>query len=80
MSYHGPISLANIVHNERIFPEYIQHEVSGHNLAQALLDWLDHPDKLEQLATKLARTRALLMGNERSSAEIMLETIRGCYE
>lgn len=80
VNYKGPISLANIVHEEQIFPELLQDEVSGHNLATRLLRWIDCPEVLGILKQKLARTRELLTGDVIPSHEIMAKIIRGAYD
>ncbi len=79
VNYQGPISLANIVHEEMIYPELLQDEVSAHNLATKLLNWIDHPEALSTLKQKLAKTRDLLTGDVTPSHQIMAEVIRGAY-
>lgn len=79
VNYDGPISLANIVHEEHLFPELLQDEVSGHNLAQRLLQWIDRPDTLKELKIQLSKTRQLLTGGVTPSHQLMAEVIRGAY-
>ena len=80
VNYEGAISLANIVHEEMVFPELTQDHVSAYNLSRALLKWIDDTQELIKLKDKLAQTRDLLTGDIIPSHEVMAKIIRRAYE
>jgi len=41
--------LPNVLAKQEIVPEFIQDNATPNNLAQALLDFLDHPEKMQQI-------------------------------
>jgi lipid-A-disaccharide synthase len=46
------IGLPNLLAGERIVPEFIQNDATPENLCNALLDYLDHPEKMDSLKEK----------------------------
>lgn len=80
VNYQGAISLANIVQGSEVYPELLQDEVSSFNLANKLLVWIENPEYLRQTREKLARTHALLSGDEVPAWKIMAQTIGRSYE
>ena len=75
--YHGLVSLANIVHGRKIFPEFIQGEVNGLNILRVLKLWLTKREVYERMREQLALTAGLLDGEEESVAPYMGRVIRG---
>lgn len=63
LSYDGPVSLANIVHNERIFPELIQNDLSAFNIDRELNKWLNSETQYNQDKDKLAKTLEIISGD-----------------
>lgn len=63
LSYDGPISLANIVHQEKVFPELIQNEFSSFNIGKSIDDWLGDEKKYNEVKEKLSRTMDLVGGD-----------------
>ena len=76
-NYKGFFSLANIIHQEKIFPEFIQESCSSYNLAKALKNWLTDKDTYQKVKQKLTSTANLLDGEEKVGdymAEVILRT------
>ena len=76
------ISMPNLILDRQVFPEFLQNQVTGQQLARQALDWLNEPDRLDQVRSELSRLRSLL-GQEtasRRSAEIIVEDIRSLPE
>lgn len=73
ISYRGPISLANIVHEEMVFPEYIQSKANKYNLYNTLHAWLSDSNLISKKMEKLLKTPELIAGDD----EIVLEKMKG---
>lgn len=46
------VGLPNILCRDFVVPELLQDQATPENLAQAVLDWLDHPERMEDLKQK----------------------------
>lgn len=46
------IGLPNLLADERLVPEFIQNNVTPENLSRAILDFLDHPAKMDSIAKR----------------------------
>lgn len=46
------IALPNLLANEKLVPEFIQNDATPENMSAALLDYLDHPEKVVRLEEK----------------------------
>lgn len=77
ISYRGPISLANIVHEEMLFPELIQDEVQPNILARRILTWLTSEAEYERIKTKLRLTHDKISGESFNLPEYMTKVILG---
>ncbi len=73
LSYDGPISLANIVHEERVFPELIQNEFSSFNIEQKMNKWINDKDSYNRVKEKLSHTLDLIGGNAESVGSIIYQ-------
>lgn len=58
--YDGPVSLANIVHQENVFPELIQNKVSAFNIAREIEHWIKADEERKDLVKKLVETKNVL--------------------
>ncbi|HTA30146.1 MAG TPA: lipid-A-disaccharide synthase [Candidatus Cybelea sp.] len=56
------LSMPNILANEPLFPEFIQHQATAANLARAALELLANHDRRAEIQSKLARVIATLGG------------------
>jgi lipid-A-disaccharide synthase len=66
------ISQPNLLAGGALVPEFVQEQASPGNLADALADWLEHPDKVADLQRDFARIHEALRrgGAELAAAEI----------
>ena len=76
LSYDGPISLANIVHQEKIFPELIQNECSAFAINKELEEWISDEEKYIQTKEKLAQTLDLIGGDSENVGNIIFELMK----
>lgn len=79
IKYKGFISLANIVHQESLFPELIQNQASAYNMASALRTWLTSRKEYEKIKTKLKQTMKLIDKSETDIPEMMGKVIKESY-
>jgi lipid-A-disaccharide synthase len=77
ISYEGPISLTNIVHNEMVYPEYIQHEANRYNLSRHLKNWIFDNDLYNSKCNLLETTKSKLFGEDFNVADYMASIIEG---
>jgi lipid-A-disaccharide synthase len=75
IDYDGPISLANIVHEEMVFPELIQEQATPYNINKALECWLQDEGQYIKTKEKLIKTKDLLTGELNSVGEYMAQVI-----
>lgn len=78
--YDGPISLTNITHQKRLFPELIQHRADRYNIVKHLKHWINNPEAYDQLAEELSKTKGMLSGEDFSVSEYMSGVIQSSYE
>lgn len=76
LDYDGPISLANIVHEEMVFPELVQEGASIYNIQEALANWLENEENYNLTKSKLSKTKELLTGELESVGEFMANVIK----
>ena len=71
------ISLSNLILDERIFPELLQQEADGPNLASHVAAWLQDPQALERVVAKLAPLHGLLgrRGAPLRAAQVILREL-----
>lgn len=75
VNYDGPVSLANIAHNKRVFPELIQEHASGFNMAKQLESWMQDDEKYDLLFQELKKTGELIQGDTDQTAQHMASVI-----
>ncbi len=76
--YKGPISLANIVHQNSVFPELIQDQVTPFNLVSCFHEWAYNGlsnNKLKDLWAQLATTKTLVKGESVDLPNLMAQVI-----
>ena len=54
------VGLPNILCGEFVVPELLQNEATPENLAQALIDWLNHPNKVAELKAQFSQMHETL--------------------
>ncbi len=62
------ISMTNIILGKGVFPEFIQTEVQGENIARKICEWKQHPTQVEIIKRELTLLRTRL-GDKRASLE-----------
>lgn len=75
INYKGPISLTNIIHNQMVFPEFVQSEVEPIRLASVIQSWTTNEKLYNDLKSKLKETKNLLSGENFSVPEFMEKAI-----
>lgn len=80
LKYDGPVSLANIAHQKRLFPELIQHHADRYNINKHLCHWLNDGEAYDQISRELANTKKLLTGEDFSVSDYMAQVIQSAYE
>jgi len=80
VSYRGPISLANIVHNHSVFPELIQDGVSLFNIAAKFKLWYDKKHEYLKVREALHQTKKLVEGESVDVADYISDVIAKSYE
>jgi lipid-A-disaccharide synthase len=77
VTYRGPISLCNIIHQKFLYPEFIQDQVSVHNLNKWASDLIDQEDFYKGLVDELSLTHSKLSGEVQDVALYLKEIMRG---
>lgn len=76
IKYKGPISLTNIIHNERVFPEFVQGDVDPGRIALAIKAWTSNEKLYNKVKMTLQETKKLLSGEDFSIPHYMEQVIR----
>jgi lipid-A-disaccharide synthase len=69
------IGLPNLLANEKWVPEFIQHEATTESIANALLDFLNHPDKMQRLEEKFTEMHRSLRRDANLEAALAIQQI-----
>lgn len=73
--YKGSISLANIVHQEEVFPEFIQDEIQE-SILISYFKKMTKEDEYKHLIDKLAQTKKLLAGEELDVGKYIAQNLK----
>lgn len=57
------LAMPNLLANETIFPEFIQHHATAENITRETLDLLNHPERRQAIQAKLAKVAESLGGS-----------------
>jgi len=68
-------SLPNILAGKKLVPEFVQDQASPKNLANAVLDWLDHPEKQKLARQEFQRIHLQLRKDASKQAVIAIEDL-----
>ncbi|ATH06920.1 lipid-A-disaccharide synthase [Halobacteriovorax marinus] len=79
LSYDGYISLANIVHEQEVFPELLQESVSSYNLKSELLQIIENKELYDEKIKILSSTAKLISGGEFDAGAYMGDVIEEAY-
>jgi lipid-A-disaccharide synthase len=80
IKYEGFGSLANIVHQEEIFPECIQERFDQTNIQEGLREWIFSKESYSKIKNKLKQTKELLKGDSSETGKYMASVINSSYE
>ncbi len=71
------ISMPNLILQKKVYPEFIQDQVSGENLAKQILFWLNNQTEMKEIRHELKRTRSRLgqKNASRTSARVILNEL-----
>jgi lipid-A-disaccharide synthase len=75
IKYRGPISLTNIIHNQKLFPEFIQSLVDPSLISYEIKTWTSNEKIYNELKAKLRDTKKLLNGEDFSVPAYMSQVI-----
>lgn len=75
ISYDGPVSLTNIIHNEYVFPEYLMYKANRYNIFQSAKQFLTDENVYNNKIEKLNQTKLMLSGESFNIAESMANVI-----
>lgn len=75
IKYNGPISLTNIIHNQMVFPEFVQTGVDPHRLASVIKTWTTSEKLYNEMKSTLKKTKKLLGGENFSVPEFLARVI-----
>jgi lipid-A-disaccharide synthase len=75
--YKGPISLTNIVHENMLYPELIQHHCDRYNIAKHLRVWIKNKNEYNKLTAELIETKSKLTGEDFSVSEYIASVTGG---
>lgn len=62
IKYDGAISLNNIIHQEMLFPEFVQDDLEPYILTKALENWIENHEVYNGLVKKLGETKKIVQG------------------
>lgn len=77
--YKGPMSLANIVHEEIVFPELKQGHVHGYGIYNLIKKWTSDKDAYMDVKKKLSQTKNKISGDDFDVAGYMESVILESY-
>lgn len=71
------IGLPNLILEKKVFPEYIQNQATGENLAYQVFEWLSTDETLESIVSELRNLRSALSYKKASqrSAQIIIDSL-----
>lgn len=80
INYKGFGSLANIVHQEEVFPECIQEGFDQTNIQRKLREWINDEKSYNDLKEKLKLTKGLLQGDSSETGKYIGSLINSSYK
>jgi lipid-A-disaccharide synthase len=79
LNYRGFISLANIVHEQEVFPELVQEYASSYNIIKKLSNWIENEDNYNETKIILEGTARLLQGESSLTVNKMVSVLKETY-
>lgn len=75
IKYTWYLSLANIIHNEMIFPEYVQERIHPVLLSKQASVWFNNEEKYNAVVNRISQTRDMITGDAIDVVEYMSKVI-----
>jgi lipid-A-disaccharide synthase len=79
VNYAGFASLANIVHQEQVFPELLGDECSEYTIEQKILVWITNKEAYKTTKSQIKQTLSLIDESDTDVSETMKELIKETY-
>ena len=79
VSYRGFVSLANIVQNISIFPEFLQDSASSYNIVSHLKNWYYNKEDYKKVKEQLKQTKHLVRGENIDVPVYMSQIVKNSY-
>ena len=76
INYGGYISLANIVHERKVFPELLQEKVTAQNIILELEKWMGNQADYETVSADLKKTKNLVQGELQDVSQYMAKVFQ----
>lgn len=76
INYGGYISLANIIHEHKVFPELLQEKVTPQNIAWELEQWMGNSAQYQVVSDDLKRTKNLVQGELKNVSQYMAQVFQ----
>jgi len=80
VNYKGFVSLCNIVHEEKIFPEFVQSDFNVKNIVDSVFSWAKDGQYYCETVKKLSLTKDLLKGDQEDVSSYIGGVINSVYE
>lgn len=80
VNYAGPASLANIVHNRSVFPEFIQEQSTSFNIVSQIKKWYHSEEEYLKVKAILKTTKDVVRGDEINVSHYMAHVVKQTYE
>lgn len=80
LDYKGPISLANIVHEDYVFPELFNNGLSEFNITMAMNKWLRDFERFKKVKLKLDQTEGLVKGEMVDVSPYLVNLLKDSYK
>jgi lipid-A-disaccharide synthase len=79
VNYSGHVSLANIIHEDEIFPELLMENATTFNMTNKIKKWLENRDYYDETIQKLANTGKIISGETPHVGRYMANMIKEYY-
>ena len=71
------VALPNILSGRQIVPEYLQERATPNNLANSVIGWVEHPERIEETKQHFAKLHQLLKKNaSQTAANAVIEELK----
>lgn len=75
INYTGAVSLTNIIHNKKLFPEFLHYNADRYNIAKEIMRFLRDEKLYDETVAQLMKTKEMLEGDDFDTSEYMAQVI-----